>query len=212
MLFENAIQLAGRDSWWDGSIFLQDVLLGASRVTWSILVWERSMSSWPFVPLVVVVAPVRSVTLDYYQSIFGNFVEVEGTACHDGWRPRCSMQPCCTAALTHSVGGLWFFSWVADWLDNQVYTRSQSNDQRSRSSFCVSLQACQLTWIHKHTLYIYTYTWIHQLGTAEVSDSFRRFHEVFYGNYRIETCALWRKNNLPIAWHGRSADTNLPWR
>lgn len=67
------------------------------------------MSSWPFVPLVVVVARVRSVTLDYYQSIFGNFVEVEGTACHDGWRPRCSMQPCCTAALTHSVRGLWFF-------------------------------------------------------------------------------------------------------
>ena len=157
MLFENAIQLAGRDSWWDGSIFLQDVLLGASRVSWSMLVWERSMSSWPFVPLVVVVARVRSVTLDYYQSIFGNFVEVEGTACHDGWRPRCSMQPCCTAALTHSVRGLWFFSWVADWLDNQVYTRSQSNDQRSGSSFCVSLQACQLTWIHKHTLYIYIY-------------------------------------------------------
>ena len=37
---------------------------------------------------------------------------------------------------------------------------------------------------------------------TEVSDSFRRFQEIFYGNYRIETCALWRKNNLPITWHG----------
>eukprot|EP00435_Cladocopium_sp_Y103_P065286 s818_g27.t1 len=58
----------------------------------------------------------ESVTLDYHQYIFGNFVEVEGAVCRDGWRPRCSMQPCCT-----------------------------------------------------------------------VSDSFRRFQEIFYGNYRIET-------------------------
>lgn len=76
----------------------------------------------------------ESVTLDYHQYIFGNFVEVEGAVCRDGWRPRCSMQPCCT-----------------------------------------------------------------------VSDSFRRFQEIFYGNYRIETCALWRKNNLPITWHGNGA-------
>ncbi|CAJ1403440.1 unnamed protein product [Effrenium voratum] len=74
------------------------------------------------------------VTLDYHQSIFGNFVEVEAVACHDGWRPRCSMQPCCT-----------------------------------------------------------------------VSDSFRRLHEVFYGNYRIAGCALWRKDKLPITWHGNGA-------
>ena len=38
---------------------------------------------------------------------------------------------------------------------------------------------------------------------AQVSDSFRRLHEVFYGNYRVEACALWRRENLPIAWHGQ---------
>ncbi|CAK9032158.1 Asparagine synthetase [glutamine-hydrolyzing] 1 (Glutamine-dependent asparagine synthetase 1) [Durusdinium trenchii] len=76
----------------------------------------------------------ESVTLDYHQSIFGNFVEVEGKPCHDGWRPRCSMQPCCT-----------------------------------------------------------------------VSDSFRQLQQVFYGNYRVDGCALWRQNTLPITWHGNGA-------
>lgn len=37
---------------------------------------------------------------------------------------------------------------------------------------------------------------------SQVSDSFRRLHEVFYGNYRIAGCALWRKDKLPITWHG----------
>ena len=45
----------------------------------------------------LLLAPVRSVTLDYYQSIFGNFVEVEGTACHDGLAPAVQH-----AAMLHS--------------------------------------------------------------------------------------------------------------
>jgi hypothetical protein len=48
-------------------------------------------------PVSWMVFQLRSVTLDYHQYIFGNFVEVEGAVCRDGWRPRCSMQPCCTA-------------------------------------------------------------------------------------------------------------------
>lgn len=43
------------------------------------------------------------------------------------------------------------------------------------------------------------------LARAQVSDSFRRLHEVFYGNYRVEACALWRQEKLPIAWHGHPA-------
>lgn len=37
-----------------------------------------------------------SVGLDNYQSIFGNFIEVERQACPDGWKPRCAIEPCCT--------------------------------------------------------------------------------------------------------------------
>jgi len=36
------------------------------------------------------------VALDYHQSIFGNFLEVESSPCYDGWQPRCAVQPCCT--------------------------------------------------------------------------------------------------------------------
>lgn len=36
------------------------------------------------------------IALDYHQSIFGNFLEVEGVPCYDGWRPTCAAQPCCT--------------------------------------------------------------------------------------------------------------------
>eukprot|EP00927_Polykrikos_kofoidii_P059952 TRINITY_DN5503_c0_g3_i1.p1 TRINITY_DN5503_c0_g3~~TRINITY_DN5503_c0_g3_i1.p1 ORF type:complete len:985 (-),score=157.67 TRINITY_DN5503_c0_g3_i1:568-3522(-) len=38
-----------------------------------------------------------------------------------------------------------------------------------------------------------------------VSDSFRRFNEVFYGNYEVRNCAIWRQGQLPISWHGNGA-------
>eukprot|EP00913_Durusdinium_trenchii_P020614 g19360.t1 len=38
-----------------------------------------------------------------------------------------------------------------------------------------------------------------------VSDSFRQLQQVFYGNYRVDGCALWRQNTLPITWHGNGA-------
>merc|ERR1712151_865184 len=38
-----------------------------------------------------------------------------------------------------------------------------------------------------------------------VSDNFRRFYDVFYGNYEVKKCAIWRNKKLPIAWHGNGA-------
>ncbi|CAD7943236.1 unnamed protein product [Amoebophrya sp. A120] len=34
--------------------------------------------------------------LDVWQTIFGNFIEVENLPCQDGWVPRCAVSPCCT--------------------------------------------------------------------------------------------------------------------
>lgn len=36
------------------------------------------------------------VAMDYYQGIFGNFLEVKRQPCENGWRPQCAFQPCCT--------------------------------------------------------------------------------------------------------------------
>lgn len=38
------------------------------------------------------------IALDYHQSLFGNFLEVEHSECYDGWQPRCSFKPCCTVS------------------------------------------------------------------------------------------------------------------
>jgi len=38
------------------------------------------------------------IALDYNQSIFGNFLEVEQRPCDHGWLPRCAVQPCCTVS------------------------------------------------------------------------------------------------------------------
>jgi len=38
----------------------------------------------------------KFIALDYYQSIFGNTIEIEQHACVDGWKPRCAIEPCCT--------------------------------------------------------------------------------------------------------------------
>lgn len=37
------------------------------------------------------------------------------------------------------------------------------------------------------------------------SDNFRRFHQIFFSRYKVKGCAVWRKNNLPISWHGNGA-------
>merc|ERR1712107_820873 len=37
------------------------------------------------------------------------------------------------------------------------------------------------------------------------SDNFRRFHQLFYSMYNVNGCAVWRKENLPVSWHGNGA-------
>jgi len=37
------------------------------------------------------------------------------------------------------------------------------------------------------------------------SDNFREFHKLFYGRYKVQDCAVWRGDHLPISWHGNGA-------